>query len=62
MTQEIKQVVFRTTEQKKYQLRVLAAQHNMSINEYLNWLIDRENSSIHTSYLSNTAELTQNAH
>lgn len=59
MTEEVKQVLFRTTEEKKYTLRVLAAQHNMSINEYLNWLIDREHASARLSYVRAFAELTK---
>lgn len=42
MNQNTKQVIFRTTEQKKHQLRILAAQQNQSINEYLNSFIEKQ--------------------
>lgn len=42
MTKDTKQIIIRLTEQKKYLLRVQAAHKNMSINQYLNWLIEQQ--------------------
>lgn len=36
-----KQVILRTTERKSHLLKIQAAKHNMSVNQYLNWLIEQ---------------------
>lgn len=40
-TPAIKQIIIRMSEDKKHILRIQAAKKDMSINQYLNWLIEQ---------------------
>lgn len=56
MTADTKQIIIRTTEQKKYILRVQAAKKNMSINQYINWLIEQQINDASQQASYNTAK------